>query len=676
MSTAQSVESISGVGVKTAEQLRQVGIVTIGDLVRYFPKRHESFAGVVSIADLEPGKVTVFARCESVSTKTVRRGITVTTAVLADDTGKCKAVWFNQKYREQQLRQGEYFFTGTFEFKYNTFQLSMPRVEKQSIVEGSGEGLVPVYQAIRGLKSEALKKIITTLRPALAGLNEVLPSELIERHKLMPYGQAVEAMHFPEVASDVERARHRLAFDELFVLLMSSACNKKEHTQLHGWHIPFEADIVRDFVKQLPFQLTNAQRRVAWDILQDFEKKTPMNRMVQGDVGSGKTVVAGIAARLAAHAGFQTAIMAPTEILARQHAETMQKILGDTSGVTIGLLVGAVKGNARKELYARIADGSVDVIIGTQAIIQKAVTYHKLGFAVIDEQHRFGVEQRRTLLNKGQYMPHLLALTATPIPRSLALTVYGELDVSVINERPANRLPIITQLVSPISREATYQRVSEQIDRGRQVYVICPLIEDSESSQSESVEQQYKKLKNSVFGTRSIGVLHGKMKPAEKDDVMQRFKAREFDILISTTVVEVGVDVPNATVMIIESANTFGLSQLHQLRGRVGRGEHQSYCYLIMSDTKKPSQRLQEIEKSTDGFYLAEKDLEMRGAGEIYGKAQSGALDLEIAKLSDVEIISEAQQAAAEWSDRMTELEQYPHLVASIQRYQRLTTLN
>lgn len=676
MNTTQSIDTVKGVGPKTAQLLSSGGVRTVGDLITYFPKRHETFLGVQTIDAIKPGKVTIKATCESVSTRMVRRGMKVTTAVFADATGKVKAVWFNQAYREKQLTsKQEFYVTGVFEFSYNSYQLKTPSVERASDIVASGTGCVPIYRAIKGIKSETLLKMIASTRPLVSVLPEVIPQSIVDGSRLMSYSDAVLAMHFPKDEAQIAKARRRLAFDELLSVLVASACNKQEHTRLHGYHIPFDAQVVREFVERLPFSLTGAQRRVAWDIMQDFEKKTPMNRLVQGDVGSGKTVVAGIAARMAAHEGYQTALMAPTEILARQHAETLQNLLAE-SGVTVGLLVGAVKGKARKELYERIADGSVDIVVGTQAIIQEKVVFKRLGFAIIDEQHRFGVEQRQKLLAKGEHMPHLLALTATPIPRSLALTVYGELDVSVINERPAHRLPIKTKIVSPVSKDTVYATIDAEIAKGRQVYVICPLIEESDTSEKKSAEAEYKKLKNSIFGHRRITMLHGKMKADEKDSVMQAFKAREYDILVSTTVVEVGVDVPNATVMLIESADTFGLSQLHQLRGRVGRGEHQSYCYLMMSDTKKPSQRLREVEKSNDGFYLAEKDMELRGPGEIYGRAQSGALDFEIARLSDVELISEVQKVADEWVDRIDELEEYPALVASIQKHQRVVTLN
>ncbi|MCD8561727.1 ATP-dependent DNA helicase RecG [Candidatus Saccharibacteria bacterium] len=441
----------------------------------------------------------------------------------------------------------------------------------------------------------------------------------MQHEELMSRSEAILGMHFPESNEQIERARERLAFEELFQLLLASQLNRQENAKLEGWRIPFNQAVVRDFVAQLPFALTGAQRVAAWDILQDFEHEHPMNRLLQGDVGSGKTVVAGLAARQAAHEGYQTALMAPTEILASQHAATLNTLLAPF-GVTVGLLTGSVKGPARTRLYTAIERGDVDVVVGTHALIQSAVQFNKLGFVVIDEQHRFGVAQRLELLKKSARMPHLLAMTATPIPRSLALTVYGELDVSVLNEKPAHRKPIKTKLWSPNSRAQLYSTVDEEIAAGRQAYVICSLIDENTENEAKSVEAEYKRLRTSVFKHRRIGLLHGRLSSQEKEAVMRQFSAGELDILVSTTVVEVGVDVPNATVMIIEDGDRFGLAQLHQLRGRVGRGEHQSYCYIMMSDSKAPSQRLREIEKSEDGFYLAEVDLRLRAQARFTGE--------------------------------------------------------
>ncbi len=679
MNVSTPLQSIKGVGPKSAEQFAAAGLRTVGDLITFLPRKHEDFTEVVSITDIRPGKMTIKARCEKVATRPVRRGLKVTTATLVDDTGKLQAVWFNQPYRTAQLAgDDEFYFSGEFEFNYNRYQLTNPSAEKASDMQTETvqtDRLLPIYPAIKGLKGQLVRKILMELKPLMTMLPETLPPEMVKAEGLVSYSQALQGMHFPKVAEDVAKARERLAFEELFQLLLASQYNRQENAKLEGWHIPFDLSAVKEFVAKLPFDLTNAQRRAAWEIIQNFEEQTPMNRLLQGDVGSGKTVVAGLAAVSAARAGFQTALMAPTEILASQHAETLSRLL-EPFAIKVGLATGSVKGKARQTLYEQIASGGVDVVVGTHALIQDSLAFHQLGFVVVDEQHRFGVEQRQRLLAKSEKMPHLLAMTATPIPRSLALTVYGELDVSILNERPKGRKEIATKIWSPNSMRQLYDLVDEQLAAGRQAYVICSLIDENPDNDVKSVEAEYKRLQGLHLKHRRIGLLHGKLKAEEKDAVMTAFAKGDLDILVSTTVVEVGVDVPNATVMVIENADRFGLSQLHQLRGRVGRSDHQSYCYLIMSDSSKPSQRLREIEKSNDGFYLAEVDLRMRGPGEIYGRAQHGALNLQIATLADTELIAHAQKAARSFVETGKNLLQYKQLADQVEKYQRLTTLN
>lgn len=670
------LQAVKGVGEKTADQLSLAGLLTVGDVITFLPRAYEDFSEVVKITDITPGKRTIRARCESVSTKRVRRGMAVTTATLVDDTGKLQAVWFNQAYRAKQLDgKDEFYFSGNFEFSYNRYQLSNPSAEKVSEIPVSTDRVVPVYRAIKGLKSQVVRKILIELKMFINMLPETLPQDIVAKEGLLSYADAMLALHFPKNADDIARGRERIGFEELFHLLLAAQLNKLSNASLQGWEIPFNKIAVQHFVQQLPFALTNSQRIAAWEIIQDLEKATPMNRLLQGDVGSGKTVVAGLAARQAASAGFQSAIMAPTEILAIQHAETLTRLL-EPFDVKVGLLTGSVKGKARVELYRQITDGGVDVVVGTHALIQEPVKFHRLGFVVIDEQHRFGVAQRQELLKKSEYMPHLLAMTATPIPRSLALTVYGELDISTLTERPAGRLPILTKIWSPVSRPQLYDLIEEQLRAGRQAYVICSLIDDSVQNELKSVQAEYKKLRVGPFNHRQIGLLHGKLKPAEKEAVMADFASGKTDILVSTTVVEVGVDVPNATVIMIENADRFGLAQLHQLRGRVGRSSLQSYCYLVMSDTKPPTKRLKEVEQSNDGFYLAEVDLKLRGPGEIYGRAQHGELNLQVATLGDTKLIARSQRAAKAFVASDDSLVQYKQLAKQVETYQRLTTLN
>lgn len=676
MNLSTSLGKIKGVGERTMAQFELSGIRTVDDLINFLPRRYDDYSSVSKIIDAKPGKITIQARCEKISTRIVRRGLRLTTATLYDDTGKLQAVWFNQPYRETQLKsKDEFFFSGDFEFNYNRYQMTNPSAELVKDMPIQTDRVLPVYRSIKGLKNTLVRKILNEIKPLINLIPETLPVDVIESEKLLSRSQALTAIHFPESIEDTQKARERLAFEELFQLILASRLNKQANSKLVGWSIRFDEKLAREFVGKLPFELTKAQKITAWEIIKDLQKKTPMNRLLQGDVGSGKTVVAGLVACQVAIEGFQTAILAPTEILASQHAETLLKLLKPFN-LKVGLLTGSVKGKKRQNLLEAISSGEINLVVGTHAIIQSTVKFNKLGLVIIDEQHRFGVEQRQKLLQKSIHMPHLLSMTATPIPRSLALTLYGELDVSVINELPKNRKPIITKIWSPNSRDQLYEKINQEIEDGRQAYVVCGLIEENIDNELKSVEQEYKKLKNSIFKHRRIGLLHGKLKPDEKDDIMRKFSNHEIDILVSTTVVEVGVDVLNATVMVIEDADRFGLSQLHQLRGRVGRSDFQSYCYLITSTSQKPSERLRAVEKSNDGFYLAEIDLKLRGPGEIYGKAQHGPLNLQIASLADTKLIRRAQKQADYFVESGYNLLEYKQLSEQVQYYQKLTTLN
>ena len=680
MKLTTPLEQIKGVGPKTAQALAVAGLTTVSDALNFLPRAYDDYSTAVNIADLQPGKVTVKARCESVSTRIVRRGLRITTAVLADKSGKVKAVWFNQPYRETQLKSdAEFIFSGQFGMQYNRYQINNPSVElAKEVAKASMEnasGIQPVYKSIKNIRPKTVQDLMKNIRPIMDFLPETLPENIIRRQKLVSRSEAVKFLHAPKTHEEISRGRERLAFEELFEMILAAQFNKQEQTRLTGWKIPFNKSVVKNFVDQLPFPLTNAQRRAAWQILQDLESDHPMNRLLQGDVGSGKTVVAGLVAAEVAKAGFQTAIMAPTEILAQQHAKTLDELLSPF-GVSVALLTGHVKGAARSQLLNNLSSGNIDVVVGTHALIQEKVAYHKLGFAVIDEQHRFGVKQRQALLEKSDFMPHLLSMTATPIPRSLALTLYGELDISILDELPSGRQPIQTKIWSPASAPKLYESIENELAKGRQAYVICPLIDDNPDNDKKSVEAEYNKLSKTIFSHRRVGLLHGKLPAEEKAEVMQKFADGELDMLVSTTVVEVGVNVPNATVMLIENADNFGLSQLHQLRGRVGRGKHKSFCHLMMSGHDKPSQRLREIEKSQDGFYLAEVDLKLRGPGEIYGKMQHGDLNLKIASLADTALIARAQTEAERFVKEGQDLLQYNHLAHAVSRYQRLTVLN
>ena len=677
MNLQTPLANIKGVGAKTAESFAKAGLHTVKNLIEFFPRGYEDYSVITEVGKIKPGKVSLRVKVEHLNTRRVKRGMHITEATLVDDTGKVAAVWFNQPYRADQLRKekGQWLISGQFGLQGHKYQLTNPSVEKYESTHVNAGRIVPIYRSVAGLKSHVVRKVLTELRPAIIMLDEILPLKIVSTQGLISRSDALTYLHFPENDQQLEEARKRLGFEELFSLVLAGQLNKRENTKLTGWEIPFDQNHAKEFVSHLPFQLTDSQRAAIWQIAKDFECEHPMNRLLQGDVGSGKTVVAGMSASLAASAGFQTAFMAPTEILAIQHGETLTKLL-EPFDITVGLLTGSVKPAAKKQLYQKIDSGEVQVVVGTHALIQEKVKFHKLGFVVIDEQHRFGVAQRQKLLEKSAHLPHLLSMTATPIPRSLALTVYGELDVSILNEMPRGRQPIKTSIVSPNSRESMYASVDQQIKSGRQVYVVCPLIDDNPESEKRSVELEYKKLQKTIFKEYKIGLLHGQLGSDEKQAVMETFTSGKIDILVSTTVIEVGVDVPNATIMIIENADQFGLAQAHQLRGRVGRGEHQSYCFLVSSDSLKPTRRLRELEKSNDGFYLAEVDLNLRGPGEIYGHAQHGQLNLQVASLADTKAIANVQKAVADFMQSGDDLVQYKQIYEQVSKYQRLTTLN
>ena len=669
------LEQVKGVGPKTAEAFARARLHTVGDLALFLPRKHEDFSHVTPIASLMPGNVSVRGTFSHVETKRVRRGMTVTSAVLADLTSKVQVVWFNQGYRAAQLEPGkEFLVSGEFGLQRQRYQITNPSAEAVKDVGVSGGRIVPIYHAVGGLKSVLVRKILLEIKPFMMGLPETLPPEVIKQQGLMSRADAVVAMHFPESFEQLEAAKARLGFEEVFALMLASQLNKLDNARLESHTIEFDARDAKVFVDALPFSLTNAQRVAAWEAIQNLSSGEPMNRLLQGDVGSGKTVVAGLVAYIAARAGYQTAFMAPTELLAVQHASTLSSLL-EPLGVRTALLIGSVTKAQRKPLLEAMKTGETDIVVGTHALFQDTVEFANLGFVVIDEQHRFGVEQRQRLLAKSHKMPHLLAMTATPIPRSLQLTVYGELEISILAQKPVGRRDIETKIISPNSRTAMYEHLESELAAGRQAYVICPRIEEGDD-EMKSVEAEIKRLRAHHFKHRRLGLLHGKLTAQEKDEVMSAFSRGEVDILVSTTVVEVGVDVPNATVIIIEGADRFGLAQLHQLRGRVGRSELQSYCYLVPGTSLKPSQRLRELEKSNDGFYLAEKDLELRGPGEIYGRAQSGALNLAVANIADTKLLKKAQKAAVSWLETGAELVHYKQLSREVDRYRRITTLN
>lgn len=671
MNLEESVESLKGIGPKTAEVLKKAGIKTVRDFFYNLPKDYENFSAPTTIAAMQPGKVVIRGRVTAVVSRRARfRKLTVTEGVIRDDTGFVKAVWFNQSYRVNQFKPDkEYYFTGSFELRSGRYCLMSPSAVEVDEIERSS-GLAPIYVAHGKVKSADFKRLINNSRDRFAKIPDFLPT--------VPAGKRKESLfkvHFPESAKSVTEAREYLAYEELFELILAARLNRSENDKLESMQLPYHNDKINQFVKDLPFTLTGAQRKAAWEIFKDMDKATPMNRLLQGDVGSGKTMVAAMATYEAILGGAQVALLAPTAILATQHFEKLSKQLS-AYGIKTALLTGATK--QKDKLKAAIKAGEINFVIGTHALLTDDTEFKNLGLVIIDEQHRFGVEQRQKLLLKSPsgLAPHFLAMTATPIPRSLQLTVFGDLDVSILNELPKGRQPIETKILAETStRESLYPKIRETIAASQQVYWICKAIDDNPSSEATSVKSRTEKLKK-VFPDYTIEFLHGRMKPTEKDHIMERFASGEIQVLVSTTVVEVGVDVPNSTLMVIENAESYGLAQLHQLRGRVGRGSVASFCYLLTSGDNQPTRRLKELEKSTDGFYLAEVDLKLRGPGEIYGALQHGALDLRIATFSDTKLIKKARDDIDLFLKNPENMLKYKELMSGIKRYQQLTTLN
>ena len=689
-------------GPKTANTLKKHGIRTVRDFLYNLPRDYENYDSPTSIVEMQPGKVVIRGKVSDLKTRqTRRRNLTITEGTISDQTGSVRVVWFNQRYREHQFAPGvEYFFTGNFELRNGRYSLISPTTAEITYIDPMS-GLNPIYVAHGGLKSNDFRRLVIKSRDIFASIPDKLPTV-----KRGTRSKALFYAHFPNTEKSIHDARDYLAYEELFELILASQLNRRENDKLRAQGVAFDASKIRKLVEGLPFRLTGAQRRAAWEIFQDMEKPVPMNRLLQGDVGSGKTVVAGMSAYEAFLGGVQAALLAPTAILASQHYDNLKQIL-EPLGVRIALLTGATK--KKPELKYQIYKGEIDLVIGTHALLTDDTEFSRLGLVIIDEQHRFGVEQRQKLMLKSPpgLAPHLLAMTATPIPRSLQLTVFGDLDVSVLDELPLGRQPVTTTIITEVDTQVKLYPLMQKImgsppdskrhgekAHGQQIYWICKAIEDTEgtgatrgasmtapdsagASKSEitSVKRRCRRLQE-VFPKAKVEFLHGKMKPAEKDAVMERFSEGEIDILVSTTVVEVGVDVPNATLMVIENAESYGLAQLHQLRGRVGRGASAAYCYLLTSGDMRPSRRLTELARSNDGFHLAEVDLRLRGPGEIYGALQHGALDLRIASLSDTKLISRARLDVSRFLQKPENMIKYEELMGGITKYQQITTLN
>jgi len=673
------LSEVRGVGTTRARRLARLGVRTIEDLIHLFPRRYDDFSQLRTIDQLEYGEeATIVGVVWEARNQKARSGMDLTKALISDGTGTVEVVWFNQPYMLRQLRHGRRIvLSGKVDQYLGRLSLQSPQWEPWRDKLLHTGRLVPVYPLTEGLSARRLRALIEAMVDKwVPKVIDPLPENLRQTYSLVDLPTALRQIHFPDDRDSLDRARHRLCFEEFLLIQLGVLKQRHVWQQRPGRTMVVDQQLLDGFVEALPFQLTSAQQRALHQITADLQREQPMSRLLQGDVGSGKTVVALGAMLVAAANGMQAVIMAPTEILAEQHYGTIASLLAGAaekpglqdsaagrqmSALRVGLLTGSLGQTDKEARREQIATGELDVIVGTHALIQEGVSFDDLGLAIVDEQHRFGVSQRSALRQKG-HNPHVLVMTATPIPRTLALTIYGDLDISTIDEMPPDRQQVITHWLEPSDRERAYAFLRGQVELGRQAFIICPLIEESQKIEAKAAVSEYKRLQNEIFPDLTLGLLHGRMSGSDKEEIMGRFRKGEFSVLVSTPVVEVGVDVPNATVMLVEGADRFGLAQLHQFRGRVGRGAHQSYCLLLAeSPSLGGEQRLKIIETTTDGFLLAEEDLKMRGPGEFFGTRQSGLPDLRVAKLSDVRVLEQARQAALELFAEDPELAQPEH---------------
>ena len=659
MKLSDSIQYVKGVGPKKKVELNRLGIKTVYDLLTYYPRTYEDQSVLTKIADLKAGcQATVAGVIVNVSDRQGgRRGMTIITALIGDGSGFLQITWFNQKYLKKQLKPGSrVFVTGKVSYAYGgRGQFAMSQLASFQILGEADEaetltGIMPVYGATEKLNQKFFRKIIKELFASELEVEEIIAEPIKAKYNLLNRFEALKNIHFPENFTELKIARARLAFEELYMIQCGLLLLKKRvQEKKSGVRHLADSNLLKQVLTALPFKLTHDQAKTWQEIKHDMESSVPMRRLVQGDVGSGKTVIALLALVKTVENGYQGALMAPTEILASQHYESFQKLLSDF-GIRVGFLSGRLTKKKREEMYALLAEQKIDIVIGTHALIQEGVHFAKLGLVVTDEQHRFGIDQRAELEKKGELTPDVLVMTATPIPRTMTLTVYGDLDVSLIQELPPGRQPIRTFVRTPDRRELIYQYVLTQLKAGRQAYVVCPLIEMNEESDLPSAEEVYDELRFGIFQGVPCGLVHGRMKPAEKEQIMQAFYEDKIKLLVATTVIEVGVNVPNASIMVIEHAERFGLAQLHQLRGRIGRGEYKSYCILVSDmKTENAKERLKIMATTSDGFKLAEADLKMRGPGQFFGTLQHGLPDLKIADvLGDMNILFKAREAAEE----------------------------
>ncbi len=648
MKATDDLTIIKGIGEKAAQKFAKLGIRTVNDLLEHYPRDYDVFQMPVPIGNVREGEVvSIEASLSGIAETKKIRHLQILTCIVRDPSGQIKLTWFNQPFLKNTLKvANRYIFRGKVVRKGNQLAIEQPKIYRLEEYRALLSLLQPIYPLTEGLTNHAVSKAVDIALANIDGMEEFLPKRIIKENELISRKAALCEIHFPKSRQTMLVARKRLVFDEFFLFTLILARIKENKQVIKNAFIIEEKELVNEMIANLPYDLTNAQKKVLKEINQDICGENTMNRLVQGDVGSGKTILAVIALMTVALNGYQGCFMVPTEVLAKQHLLSLQEML-TPYGIRIEMLTGSMTATAKRKVYERIQQHEVDIIVGTHALIQEKVVYDKLALVITDEQHRFGVKQRECLMNKGNN-PHVLVMSATPIPRTLAIILYGDLDISIVDELPANRLPIKNCVVDTGYREKAYQFIGKQIAQGRQAYVICPMVEESENIEAENVIEYTEKLKEALPHIVGIDYLHGKMKAKEKDAIMERFVSGDIKVLVSTTVVEVGVNVPNSTVMMIENAERFGLAQLHQLRGRVGRGKHQSYCILVSgSNSKETMQRLEILNKSNDGFFIASEDLKLRGPGDMFGIRQSGEMEFKLGDIyNDAAILKAANDSA------------------------------
>ena len=677
MKLTDQISDLPGIGPKLTEGLMSLGLKTINDLLFFLPRKYDDYSLIIPIKLLKPGQVTVKAKLSNIKTRRSSRGLTITEALASDETNSLKLVWFNQPYRQKSIKScQEYFISGVYKLSNRQFSIINPAIELASDIPINSARIIPIYKENKIINSRLIRATMAQVLPLTTEIKEYIPTKIVTNLKFLPLSKAVHQLHYPQTNQQLAEAKKRFQFNELFPILLANELTNRERLKQKSTVVPFDVDLARFFVSKLPFTLTDDQRRVIWQIYQDMQASLPMNRLVEGDVGSGKTVVAVMAAVMALSAGFKVAFMAPTELLAKQHATTVAKLLkplGMDSWFT--LLTGSMGVKQKKDIIAAVNKQSKSFVVGTHSLLTCGIDWSNLVLIIIDEQHRFGVDQRMSLQKQAGYLPHFLSTTATPIPRSLALTIFNDLDLSRLKSMPSNRKAIKSDLISPAKYRHFREILNHELTNGRQAYIVCPYIHQKDDQDRVSLEYIYEHYSKQL-PLFKVAMIHGQLSSDEQTQIMEDFINNKIKVLIATTVIEVGVDVANASVMVIYGPERFGLAQLHQLRGRVGRGVHNSFCFLMLNDSLEPINRLRQFVNISDGFELSELDLALRGPGAVYGKLQHGKGGINLLTLDDHDLIQQTKQAVAMFFDNKEKVVKYKQLAKRVEAAQQLTNLN